>query len=193
MSTQFEIPALYVEGPALAAFAVHATVRRWRNAPGWSGRPLATRVAAALYAAAVVSITVFPLWVYTGDYRNLSPWTSQINPVPLLTADVTMIANLIMFVPFGFLLPLFVRCDRVGRMALSAASASLLIEGTQLAQYILFSSGRSVDINDVIANTLGALIGYAILRRAFRGGPAAAADGAAGTGWIDHGRTAANR
>ncbi|MEU1086612.1 VanZ family protein [Streptomyces sp. NPDC005892] len=168
MSTQFEIPALYVEGPALAAFAVYAVAQRWRNAPGWSGRHLAARVTAALYAAAVVSLTLFPIRVYTGEYRNLSPWFNQISPIPLLMADVTMVPNVIMFVPFGFLLPLFIRCEGARRMAWMAALASLAIEGTQLAQYIVFSSGRAVDINDVIANTLGGLIGFALLRLALR-------------------------
>lgn len=169
MSTQFEIPALYVEGPALTAFAVYAVARRWRNAPGWSGRQLAIRVAAALYAAAVVSLTLFPLRVYTGEYRNLSPWIGQVNPIPLLMADMSMIPNLIMFVPFGFLLPLFTRCEGARRMALMAALASLAIESAQLVLYIVFSSGRSVDVDDVIANTLGGLLGFALLRLALRG------------------------
>ncbi|WEH40287.1 VanZ family protein [Streptomyces sp. NBC_01218] len=169
MSTQFEIPALYVTGPALAAFAAYAVTRRRRDAPGWSGGRLAARVTAAVYAATVVTLTLFPLWIYTGAYRNRMPWTNQINWIPLLTADVTMAANVVMFVPFGFLLPLFTRCDRARRVALLSALTSLAIECVQLAQYLVFSSGRSVDVNDLVANTLGGLLGFAVLRLALRG------------------------
>ncbi|WP_030221459.1 VanZ family protein [Streptomyces bikiniensis] len=168
MNFQTQIPTAAVLGPALAAFAVIAAVRRRGDAPGWRGGPLALRVLAAVYAAAVSSLTLFPLWIYGGDYRNAAPWISQIQPIPLLMADVTMIPNVIMFVPLGFLLPLLSPGLTRGRTTALCALASLAIEITQLLQYIALGNGRSVDVNDLVANTLGGLLGYAVLRAARR-------------------------
>ncbi|MER6769383.1 VanZ family protein [Streptomyces bacillaris] len=167
MDFQYKIPAAAVLGPALLVFALVALVRHRRDAPGWRGGPL-LRSVTALYATAVASLTFFPLWIYGGAYRNEAEWIGQIQPVPLLLADITMVPNVIMFLPLGFLLPLlFPRITR-GRTVLACALISLGIEVTQLLQYIAFAHGRAVDINDLIANTLGGLLGYAVLRAARR-------------------------
>ncbi|MFE2290939.1 VanZ family protein [Streptomyces sp. NPDC059452] len=169
MNFQTQIPTAAVLGPALAVFALVALVRHRRDAPGWrGGGPLALRIATALYAAAVASLTFFPLWVYGGDYRNQAEWISQIQPVPLLMADITMVPNVIMFMPLGFLLPLLLPRISRGRTVLTCALVSLGIEVTQLLQYIVLANGRAVDVNDLIANTLGGLLGYAVLRAAQR-------------------------
>ncbi|MEU3516854.1 VanZ family protein [Streptomyces sp. NPDC006654] len=168
MNFQTQIPAAAVLGPALAVFAIIAFARRRGNVPGWRGGPLVLRVVTALYAAAVASLTLFPLWIYGGDYRNTAPWVSQIQPIPLLMADISMIPNVIMFIPLGFLLPLFSDRFTRGRTTAFCALASLGIELTQLLQYIALGNGRSVDVNDLIANTLGGLLGYAALRVAQR-------------------------
>ena len=45
---------------------------------------------------------------------------------------------------------------------------STAIELLQLVGNIVFSTGRTTDINDVIANTLGAVLGFVMLRRLAR-------------------------
>ncbi|MFZ4272305.1 VanZ family protein [Streptomyces arboris] len=168
MDFQTQIPTAAVLGPTLAVFALVALARYRRNVPGWRGGPLALRIITALYATAVASLTFFPLWIYGGDYRNQAEWIGQIQPIPLLMADISMAPNVIMFMPLGFLLPLLLpRLDR-GRTVLTCALVSLGIEVVQLLQYIAFAHGRAVDINDLIANTLGGLLGYATLRAAQR-------------------------
>ncbi|ARF73559.1 VanZ family protein [Kitasatospora albolonga] len=164
MDFQTQIPTVAVLGPALAVFALVALIRHRRDVPGWRGGPLVLRIAAALYAAAVASLTFFPLWIYGGSYRNQAEWIGQIQPVPLLMADITMIPNVIMFMPLGFLLPLFLPRLGRGRTVLVCALVSLGIELLQLVQYIVLANGRAVDVNDLIANTLGGLLGYAVLR-----------------------------
>ncbi|WP_053913333.1 VanZ family protein [Streptomyces sp. TP-A0875] len=168
MDFQTKIPTAAVLGPALIAFAVVALARQHRGTPGWSGAPLAVRAATALYATAAASITLFPLWIYGGAYRNQAEWYTQVQPIPLILADITMIPNIIMFLPLGFLLPLLRPRISLRRTVLVSAIASLSIESLQLLQYIAFANGRAVDINDVIANTLGGLLGYALLRAAQR-------------------------
>lgn len=60
--------------------------------------------------------------------------------------------NILLFLPFGFLFPLFRRSSGLLRTILSGAAVSLVIEVVQPVV------GRSCDVNDLILNTLGALI-----------------------------------
>ncbi|MFI2471644.1 VanZ family protein [Streptomyces globisporus] len=168
MDFQTKIPTAVILGPALVAFCLVALVRHRRDASGWSGGPLVVRAVTALYAAAVASLTIFPLWIYGGMYRNQAEWYTQIQPIPLLMADITMVPNVLMFLPLGFLLPLLRPHVTLRRTVLVSAMASLSIEALQMLQYIAFANGRAVDINDLIANSLGGLLGYAILRAAQR-------------------------
>jgi glycopeptide antibiotics resistance protein len=74
----------------------------------------------------VLSLTVFPLNVTWGEYANQAPWIGQINFVPLLTADITIVPNVIMMVPAGFLLPLlFRRADSPSRVTLMTAAVNV--------------------------------------------------------------------
>lgn len=60
--------------------------------------------------------------------------------------------NILLFLPFGFLFPLFRRNSGLLRTILSGAAVSLIIEVVQPVV------GRSCDINDLILNTFGVLI-----------------------------------
>ncbi|MCE7082405.1 VanZ family protein [Streptomyces sp. ST2-7A] len=156
-------------GPLLVAFAVLVAVRAARNRPGWTGRHAATRLMAAGYAAAVASITIFPIVATYGMYANQVAWYNMLNPIPVLTVDFTFLPNMIMFLPLGVLLPLLSRRARsVGRATLLCALTSLTIETAQCLSYIMFNNGRSVDVNDLLANTLGGLLGHLTLRGALR-------------------------
>lgn len=168
MNFQIHIPTAAILGPALAVLALVALVRHRRGFPDWQGGSLVLRVVTALYAAAVASLTFFPLWIYGGEYRNQAEWIGQVQPVPLLLADITMVPNVIMFMPLGFMLPLLLPRLNRSRTVLACAFISLGIEAVQLLQYIVFAMGRAVDVNDVIANTVGGLLGYAVLRAAQR-------------------------
>lgn len=71
--------------------------------------------------------------------------------------------NVGMFVPFGFLLPVvFGRLRALWRTGLAGLLLTLCIETMQ------YFCGRSADIDDVIANFIGALIGYVLYRLAAR-------------------------
>ena len=66
------------------------------------------------------------------------------------------LGNLLLFLPFGFLLPFVWKKARLWRVVLAGAALSFVIEVGQIVV------ARSTDIDDLIANTLGALAGYGL-------------------------------
>ena len=63
--------------------------------------------------------------------------------------------NAVMFLPFGFLLPvLWKSCRSWKATALAGFATSALIEDMQLYCF------RATDVDDLLMNTLGALLGY---------------------------------
>lgn len=81
---------------------------------------------------------------------NLIPFSRSIHTIGYLL-------NIVMFVPFGFGVPLICKNMRnIPRLLFSAASFSLLIEVSQLFSY------RGSDVDDLVVNTLGAAVGFVI-------------------------------
>ncbi len=67
-----------------------------------------------------------------------------------------LLGNIILFTPLGFLLPLiFVKINKLPQIIIIALIFSFSIETTQ----IMFGLG-SWDIDDIILNTMGAVIGF---------------------------------
>ena len=120
-----------------------------------------------LYAVGVVAITVFPIRVRSAAYWSGEPWWTMVHWIPGDVDAPSFVLNVIMFIPLGVLLPLLrPGLDAVRRLAGHAAAASLVIELTQFALGMTLGSRRTVDVNDLIANTAGALLGLLILRLA---------------------------
>jgi glycopeptide antibiotics resistance protein len=89
--------------------------------------------------------------------------------VPFEVPVLSFILNVVMFVPFGMLVPLlWPRAGSVRRVAAWALCASACIELTQFVLGLTLASRRIVDVNDLIANTAGALLGLLVLRMAVR-------------------------
>lgn len=83
---------------------------------------------------------------------------ANINLVPFSRdIGVTFYLNIIMCVPLGFLLPLIWKDYRkIYKTIIAGLGFSLLIELSQLI------TTRATDIDDLIANTIGTVIGYLI-------------------------------
>jgi glycopeptide antibiotics resistance protein len=150
---QSEIPALPVLVTLTAALLL-VTWWRYRHrlllAWAWVG-----------YAMAVLAVTLLPLQIATGDYANQVPWYETGNWLPVVTIDaVTFVANIVMFVPLGVLLAMAGRTRTPRQAALIALACSAGIEIVQYLTNVLVSSGRTADVNDLIANTLGAVLGF---------------------------------
>ena len=77
-----------------------------------------------------------------------------------------MVGNILLFIPFGLFLPVtFPKIKHWWLMIVFGFSLSILIESAQL-----FMPGRSTDVDDVILNTFGCMIGvllYLGCRRIF--------------------------
>lgn len=79
-----------------------------------------------------------------GDYVNLS------------IAVNNLVGNLILLLPLGLLLPfMFKRCQKLSSVVAIAFITSLIIEVIQFVLQI-----GMADIDDVILNSLGAILGY---------------------------------
>jgi glycopeptide antibiotics resistance protein len=71
-----------------------------------------------------------------------------------------LVGNLLLFLPFGFLGPMaFGWLDGWIRIFVGALVLSLLVEAAQL-----WVPNRSADVDDVILNVAGALLGYGLYR-----------------------------
>lgn len=116
----------------------------------------------------VFAFYIFGVFFYTGtgtlydilrmgieireEQINLTPFSNTIN-------TVAYILNVLLFVPLGFLLPLvWAKTDRVLTIIVSGFSLSLLIEMFQLL------NNRATDVDDLIMNVLGAVLGYLLFK-----------------------------
>lgn len=130
---------------------------------------------AVLYAVVVALITIVPLHATTDNATrvNVVPFASVVACVGGKNHDIhhlprrcigNVLGNILLFVPFGLLFTAITERDRSPAILLLAASlSSATIEATQFAERNI-PIGRTVDIDDVIWNTIGALAGYLILR-----------------------------
>ncbi len=138
-----------------------------------------------VYLLVVAAITIIPERIA----RLRVPRSNHINVVPLSYSfeclfrtrrahpDLTgfcvrnTVGNVVLFLPLGILLPMLSeRSRRFRRMLLTAAFLSLSIETIQF--FLRFvGNDRAVDIDDVLLNTLGALLGFGIYKLAIAMGP----------------------
>ena len=118
--------------------------------------------------AFVTRLVYFPLFgdqdkivfIYTTknvrNRLNLIPFVSIINKYQ--DWDINFFGNIAMFIPVGLSFPFcYKQLNNIGKVTLAGVCYSLLIELSQM-----FVFGRGTDIDDLITNTLGALIGGAV-------------------------------
>ena len=67
--------------------------------------------------------------------------------------------NILMFMPFGFLAPLFMKKNKIWQILIYSIITSIMIEILQ----VLLAVGTG-DIDDVILNAFGAMIGFGIYK-----------------------------
>ena len=120
-------------------------------------------LACALLGVALITLSARP---YGSDGRlDLIPfhplWTALTGQIDASRVVATFGANIVLFVPLGFLLPLrWPRLDGWPSIVFATAFISALIE---TAQYLM-NIGRVAQLDDVIFNALGGLLGWTMMR-----------------------------
>lgn len=150
-----------------------------------TGARALTVVVSAAYLTGVLALTFFPWRVpFPGaepDVLFATPapnpeiaLRSLLNVVPLVTIDPTsFLLNIVMTVPLGALLPLLLRVRSVPAAALVGLAVSTAIEVGQGVGDVLLGMSRTVDVNDLIANVTGTVLGLLVLRLVVEVAPAA--------------------
>lgn len=128
--------------------------------------------------AVIIRFVFFPRALAEGHIQPMvfdpeTAWPFRINIVPFVhlfqygnTRDIiwNVVGNTAMFIPSGIVLPVvYKKLDNFGKVVAAGAFISLCIEILQLP----FAS-RASDIDDLIMNTLGVVIGYGIYAAARR-------------------------
>jgi glycopeptide antibiotics resistance protein len=127
-----------------------------------------------IYIAWVLCITLLPITVITTKL----PIYKQVNLVPIVQTIrqynssfhgtitylkplflLNLVGNIVLFIPFGLLLPLISKYKTFKKIFVFALLFSISIELLQFIVYY-FGSFRSVDIDDVLLNAMGATIGF---------------------------------
>jgi glycopeptide antibiotics resistance protein len=153
--------------PVLVAFLLAIATPPVRRRAGLGGRRATVLTLFVVYALGVAAITIFPITVWPASHWAGEPWYTVIHPIPFQVDATSFVLNVVMTVPLGVLLPLLRRrADSPARIAGYAAWASLSIESVQFVLGLVLNSRRTVDVNDLIANTAGAVLGLMLLRLA---------------------------
>ena len=95
---------------------------------------------------------------FFGEYANNGRFLSILSGRWSALRDAELLSNIELFVPYGILLPIAFRRLKWWAVDLIALGTTAVIE---LIQPFL---GRSCDVDDIIANTLGAAVGCALAK-----------------------------
>ena len=130
------------------------------------------------YLVVVATFTILPLR-FDDEYRSRLPFDPAIVLEPFflgrleaVMSPIQYLGNVLLGIPFGFLVPFVWRVSQ-SRVLVAGLCFSLSIEALQwfATKLLVAFPSRAVDINDVILNTLGVLIGvatFAVVRFGYR-------------------------
>jgi glycopeptide antibiotics resistance protein len=159
-SSHHEVPTLPVVVP-LAGLAVTVLLWQLHRRAALTVPRIMVAATMCVYGAGVVANTMLP--IYLGDDGNHPSWRVFLNLTPLVNTELSdMVRNVVVFVPLGLLLPLIVGDVPARRVLLYGFLVSFTMEALQFANAVAGHGGHIADINDLLANTVGAIIGYGI-------------------------------
>lgn len=126
-----------------------------------------------LYMTGVISLTLFPINFEEERLRVTNTIENRIQLIPFKvisetfkfglpsTIIVQLGGNILMTIPFGFLFPMIAKNKKTVFYILAFLALPIVIETSQLLIGLLFGVlYRTTDIDDVILNFSGAMIGY---------------------------------
>ena len=157
----FRLLSIAIECISSAVFVIPAVlIWQYKIAKQKNFQQLLVLFLFVFYMIAVFSVTGIP----TVDALNTIDFSFNLIPFIGIINDTTeyiknSILNVILFMPMGFLLPvLWKEYDSLKKIASSGLILSLSIELLQIFTF------RLTDIDDIITNTTGAIIGYFIFK-----------------------------
>jgi glycopeptide antibiotics resistance protein len=129
---------------------------------------LASLTAFVLYLLTVLYLVLLPIQIQIGRYAPQNP--GFINVIPLISADLrSFLSSVILMVPLGVFLPLLLpMSSSVLTIARQTFKLSLAIELTQFVTNVTLGNWRICDVNDLIGNTLGGVLGYLLFKQMSR-------------------------
>ncbi|ANJ26278.1 VanZ family protein [Agromyces aureus] len=130
-------------------------------------RRIALAVAATAYAAALAVVLFWPAHIDgDGGFIRFDPLLRALAafgiPAWASYAFVEFAFNAVLFVPLGMLLAAASQRSAVRRIAVAVVAGLVVSCLAELVQHV-FLPGRTTDLRDVLANTLGAGLGAAVV------------------------------
>ena len=118
-----------------------------------------------VYAAVLISKTLFPIMVLEATQDLQQNVYSNMNLIPFKNfLAKTNVMNIVMTMPLGFGLPFIAKVRSIKPILITAILCGFVIELIQFMTAIIIGfSFRSIDINDVLCNFVGVIIGYYLL------------------------------
>lgn len=108
-----------------------------------------------LYLTALLALVGFP----SVTSLKIDVAVNIVPFVDMASDGIHACLNILLFVPFGFFLPIVWDTFRtIKNIALMGLLTTLFIELSQIFTF------RTTDVNDIITNTLGTIVGYVIAR-----------------------------
>lgn len=150
---------------AVLAALIYLPVALWQRRQGvrqpWTAHLV--RYALVGYFLSLLYLTVF-WWLpeqfpVPYHFYNLRPfvWLTEVYEMGAAKMLEQLMLNVLMFVPLGLLLPL--AGQRLRRLRVTAGFVLATTVSIEVVQYFI---GRSADIDDVIMNFLGGMVGFGI-------------------------------
>ena len=127
-----------------------------------------------IYFLILVNLTIFKYGYLTLDfdirfYINYIPFVETVKMFTNEFSDIhialyNVVGNILLFIPLGFFIPLFFnKKNKLSKVILYGFTASLTIEVLQI-----FTPFNTTDIDDIILNTLGSILGFIIFNIFYR-------------------------
>ncbi|SHG41542.1 VanZ family protein [Ornithinibacillus halophilus] len=122
------------------------------------------------YAESLLYLTIFPSPGQTADgvSINLIPFET-INRYIAFDGDVAipminLVGNIVVFIPIGIFAVLLYSSIKLRHVILIGFTCTLFIEFSQLILSSLGLLARSFDVDDLLLNTIGVVLGYILIK-----------------------------
>jgi glycopeptide antibiotics resistance protein len=138
------------------------------NRKKYGKRPFIRHLAIYAFIGIILSVLYATIFIYgfditsNSEYRflNLVPfiWVKETYAMGINKMIEQLLMNIIMIVPLGFIVPVVFKSLR--KWWKTGINVMVFITCIEILQYFI---GRSADVDDLIMNTFGGLIGYVLM------------------------------